>query len=189
MMQGLPLQVQNLSRSTHTCISSVAVPFRRRSLLSCNRQEGRAHFVQGVVSRKQRRSRPSFACSQRDSQTAETSPAIADTPRERPSWMSDLTAIAGGALLIGIALLSWTRPAYARSRYVAAGAHTIRQKHGKQILLPGLDMSSLSISPFCLFWVLRLAYTALRFHETSWLQGWRRRDAGQRSGCQNGPGG
>ena len=142
-MRGLPLQAQSLSRSAHTCVPSVAVPFRRPSLLSCNRQGCRTHFVHGIVSRNHRCSRPLVTCSQRDSKAAETSPAVPETPRRWPSWMSDLKATAGGALLVGIAILSWTRPAYARNRCVVAGAHASCQKHGKQTPLPVLDMSSL----------------------------------------------
>lgn len=129
-MQAPFPQARGLSRTAHTCPPSILVPFRRPSSLPCRQQKYRAHPVHGLVPRCDRGHRICYARSQKHQ---EDNSASQQHPKEagRPSaWWPDLKAAAGGALLLGIAFLSYARPANASARYEsAAGVVSPRLPH------------------------------------------------------------
>ena len=123
-MQAVSPQARGWSRRAHTCCPGTFVPHRRSSLLPRLQQKHRTHLVHGAVPRGHEGSSTWLSCSRIDAVKARDISDHTEAPGRSSAWLPDLKAAAGGALLLGLALLSWARPANAR--YVGESARPWR---------------------------------------------------------------
>lgn len=123
-MQAVSPQAWGLRRVAHTCCPSIVVPRRRSSLLPRLQQKHRTHPGHGSVPCGHQGSTTWLACSRIDAGDATDYPFHPEAPGRSSAWLPDLKAAGGGAFLLGLALLSWGRPANAR--YVGESAQPWR---------------------------------------------------------------
>ena len=113
-MQAVSPQAWGLNRLAHTCCPSIFVPHRRSSPLPRLQQNNRTHPVHGSVPRGHQGSSTWLACSRIGAEEARDPSDHPEAPGRSSACLPNLKAAAGGALLLGLALLSWARPANAR---------------------------------------------------------------------------